>query len=104
MDIKKLTGNESSSIATSQARQAKVSQYQDQQVAHTSREGQDTVSISNRSRQLAKISTILEKDQVSRNDKIAALKEKVQNGTYSVDTREVARSMISFAADGELNI
>ncbi len=105
MDIKKIIGSEVS-LGSAQTKKAKANQYQEQeQQAHQiSREGFDTVTISSRSRQLSKISSILEQDQVAREDKIAALKAQVQNGTYAVDTREVARSIISFAVDGEVEV
>jgi negative regulator of flagellin synthesis FlgM len=104
MDIKKLTGNDASS-ASAQARNSRINQYQEQQQSQqNSRDGSDTVTISNRSRQLSKISSILERDDAARADKVAALKEKVQSGTYRVDSSEVARSIISYVADGEVTV
>jgi flagellar biosynthesis anti-sigma factor FlgM len=103
MDIKKIIGNDAS-LGSAQTRKTNVKQYQEQQSNQASREGLDTVTISDQSRQLSRISAILERDEIARESKIAALKEKVQNGSYSVDSREVARSLISFAADTESEI
>lgn len=114
MDLKKILRNDSSaqSIVQNSSTQAKaanvnktgINQYQQQESRQVFSEGSDTVTISERSRQLSRVSQILERDQIARDEKIAALKEKVQNGLYKVDSRDLARSIISFAADSELEV
>lgn len=63
--------------------------------------GEDTVSISTLSRQLNQVSSILADDELNRAARVAELKKQVENGTYSVSSEDVARSLISFARDTE---
>jgi negative regulator of flagellin synthesis FlgM len=106
MDIKKLTGNENP-LDSTRTQRSKVNPYQEQQArdaASGNSAGLDTVNLSNLSRQLSKISGILEKDEISRENKVAALKQQVESGTYKPESKEVARSLISYIADGEVRV
>lgn len=100
MEIKKLFGRETNQASSQAVQKSQVSAYQDQaQSSGTRSVDQDSVSISSLSRQLSQISDILTKDEESRSARVAELKQKVQNGTFSADPDDVARSLISFAAD-----
>ena len=64
--------------------------------------GSDTVSFSNASRDLLKASALLERDAVGRNSKIQDIKDRIEKGVYKIDSGEVAKSLISFVADGSV--
>lgn len=104
MDIKKIDRESAVNAANTNAAksQKQVNPYQDQQakgLANAEFKGSDTVSLSNIAKQLSKVSPILEQDAVERKAKIESLKQKVADGTYQVDSKDVARSIVSFAAD-----
>lgn len=106
MEIKKLfernTVDTSSSSAQQSAKKTKVAAFQEQQNAANARKaGEDSVTISPLSRQLAQLSQILSEDETARADRVAELKREVEEGNYSVGRDDVARSLISFAADTE---
>lgn len=61
-------------------------------------QGEDTVSLSPLSRQLAKVSEILQEDDKTRQNRIRELKQSVEDGTYEVDSEDVSRAVVSFAA------
>jgi len=64
--------------------------------------GSDTVSFSNVSRDLLKASALLERDAESRLSKIKDIKSRIEKGSYKIDSGEVAKSLISFVADGSV--
>ena len=64
--------------------------------------GSDTVSFSNASRDLLKASALLERDADVRSNKIKDIKDRIEKGTYKIDSGEVAKSLISFVADGSV--
>ena len=47
------------------------------------------------------MSGILDEDEAARALRVAGIKQQVEAGTYSVNSKEVALSLISFAADNE---
>ena len=105
MEIKSkiISDNAAASSAESAKRQQLVNKYGDgkagaQNAASTN--ASDTITFSNASRDLLKASSLLEKDDEVRAKKVQDIKARVQAGTYNVDSREVASSMISFIADG----
>ncbi len=103
MEIKKLfeRGNAQTSSQSVQ-RNRVASTYQAQNEGNAARRpGQDSVSISALSRQLSQLSNILADDESARSAKVSELKAKVQAGEFSVESTDVARSMVSFAADTE---
>lgn len=61
----------------------------------------DSVNISPLSRQLSQISQVLSEDEEQRRAKIAGLKSQIDGGTYSVPSKDVAKSIIDYAKDGE---
>ena len=63
--------------------------------------GDDTVTISPVSRQLAQISKIVAEDGSSTDNKIAALKEKIANGEYDIPSDEIAQSMIRYIKEND---
>ena len=102
MEIKKLA--EHDGLRTEEAvKRQKVSAYQDQNAAgeRPAVNGEDRVSISPLSRQLSQISGILDEDEAARALRVAGIKQQVEAGTYSVNSKDVALSLISFAADNE---
>ena len=105
MEIKKLFERNDVETATGSAQQAakknKVAAFQEQQTSADAarRAGEDSVSISPLSRQLAQLSQILAEDEGQRSERVAELKGRVEDGSYSVSRDDVARSVVSFAAD-----
>lgn len=77
--------------------------YKDQQVSNNNAQGSqgglDTVTVSSQSKTLMQASKILDQDAIARREKIESIKARVQNGSYSVDSKEVASSIISYFND-----
>lgn len=107
MEIKKLfergTVDTSSSSAQKSAKQNKVAAFQNQQNAADAarKAGEDSVTISPLSRQLAQLSQILAEDETDQAARVAELKRQVEDGSYAVNRDDVARSIVSFASDTE---
>jgi negative regulator of flagellin synthesis FlgM len=100
MDIKRLQG-ESTLGTTKTARQ--VNPYQDNQ-AKTNQSivapgSSDTVQLSSMARQLSKISPIIEEDAAQRKSKIDSIKARIEDGSYNIDSKDVAGSILSYASD-----
>ena len=104
MEIKKLfeRGNVESNTSSAQqtAKKKGAAAFQEQQNL-ARKAGEDSVTISPLSRQLAQLSQILAEDEVQQNDRVAELKAQVEDGSYSVNRDDVARSLVSFASDTE---
>ncbi len=62
-------------------------------------EGDDVVKLSGLSRQLFQISEIVEGDQSAQSERIAQLKKAIADGTYSVSSNDLAKSLVDFARD-----
>lgn len=77
--------------------------YKEQQVGNKegqgSVSGQDTVSLSSKSKTLIQASKILDQDAVARREKIESIKSRVKDGSYSVDSKDVASSIVSYFND-----
>ena len=58
--------------------------------------GEDTVTISPVSRQLAQISKIIADDKTDRAEKIELLKQKIINGEYNISSEEVAKVLLNY--------
>ncbi len=107
MEIKKLfernTVDTSTSSAQNSAKQNKVAAFQNQQNSADSarKAGEDSVTISPLSRQLAQLSQILSEDETDQAGRVAELKRQVEDGSFSVNREDVARSLVSFASDTE---
>jgi flagellar biosynthesis anti-sigma factor FlgM len=88
---------------TSQAeRAAERAAKNAERAAAKPRPGEDTVSISAQARQFQQISSILSEDEAASGDRVSALKAQVESGSYSVDSRDVAKSLGAFARDVEI--
>ena len=103
MEIKKLLGRNISGFGNGSTAE-KVSGSSEAETAQENTEaaksaGVDTVQVSSLARQLSQISTILNGDDLERRAKIDAIKKRVEDGTYSIDSKDVARSIISFTKD-----
>ena len=106
MDIKDIkTRDASVGIAVESKKQQQIQKYgggvagEQNLVAPA---GSDTVSFSNASRDLLKASALLEKDAEVRSNKIKDIKDRIEKGVYKIDSSEVAKSLISFVADGSV--
>ena len=99
MEIKKLFEQEN--VKTSSLSSKKISAYQGAQQAaeNTVRPEQDQVSISPLYHQLNQIFKVVDEEQAQQDKRVADIKARVEAGTYSVDSRSVARSLVSFAND-----
>ena len=77
--------------------------YKEQQVNQQANQAnsiaQDTVTVSSQSKTLFQASKVLEQDAAQRREKIEALKAKVQDGSYFVDSNKVASSIVSYFGD-----
>ena len=101
MEIKKLLGRNISGFGNGAAAD-KVTSNSEAETAQENSEaaksaGVDTVNVSSLARQLSQISTILNGDDVERRAKIDDIKKRIEEGTYSVDSRDVAKSLIDYA-------
>ncbi len=93
MKITDIKGLEVEQVATKQAE--KVSQAQGQQApAKPSRE-EDVIQLSPQSRLMQRAGEIVYQTPEVRPEKVAGLKDPVQQGTYEVDSQKVANSMIT---------
>lgn len=105
MDIKDIKLRDTSTNVVEGKRQQQIQKYgggnaQEQNLIAPS--GSDTVSFSNASRDLLRASALLEKDAEVRKGKISDIKDRIEKGTYKIDSKEVAKSLISFVADGSV--
>ena len=101
MEIKKIYDQDSIQRSYGARKQATVGGKEDgtQAGAATDPAASDTVNISSLSRDLSRVSAILDQDEADRADRVADLKKQIAEGTYSVSSTDVAGSLISFAAD-----
>jgi negative regulator of flagellin synthesis FlgM len=98
MRIKDLFSGASSGTYNS----GKVEKYSNDQINDNNQavgNGGDRVSISARAQQLRRVTDILRDDATVDKSRIAAIKAKVDAGTYQVPSEEVAGSLLSFIKD-----
>ena len=62
--------------------------------------GEDTVTISPMSRQLAQVAGVLSDDEANTTQKVAALKDRIANGEYSVDSATLASAVVKYWGEG----
>ncbi|MCB0358955.1 MAG: flagellar biosynthesis anti-sigma factor FlgM [Bdellovibrionales bacterium] len=74
----------------------------DRQAREANQDGQDTVSISPLARQFQQVSQILADDANEESSRVADIKARIESGQYSVDSREVAASVVRYAQESEL--
>jgi flagellar biosynthesis anti-sigma factor FlgM len=104
MEIRKLFGQQDAVRAANNRDKSNAVEQDDEQNGNQAGavqggNGQDVISLSRLSRQLSQISGILDDDEQRRAARVADLKQKVQSGNYSVDSKDVASSLISYAGD-----
>ena len=100
MEIRKLFGQQDAVNRTdAKKKEAAVQQNEQNTQGAAERAGQDVVSVSALSRQLLQISNVLDEDSRKRTERVAELKKRVDEGSYSVDSSDVAASMVSFASE-----
>ncbi|MCC6933920.1 MAG: flagellar biosynthesis anti-sigma factor FlgM [Deltaproteobacteria bacterium] len=58
--------------------------------------GEDTVTISPMSRQLAQISRVMSEDETKSAQKVGELKDKIANGEYKVNSDLIANSFVNY--------
>ena len=106
MDIKDIkTRDAASGLAVETRKQQQIQKYGGNGTAEQNSiapSGSDTISFSNASRDLLKASVLLEKDAETRSNKIKDIKDRIEKGVYKIDSGEVAKSLISFVADGSV--
>jgi flagellar biosynthesis anti-sigma factor FlgM len=105
MDIKDIKLRDVANGVVENKRQQQVQKYgekvsQEQKLGVPS--SSDTISFSNASKDLLKASILLDKDAEVRRSKIEDIKDRVAKGVYKIDSKEVAKSVISFVADGSV--
>ncbi|MFN8388908.1 MAG: flagellar biosynthesis anti-sigma factor FlgM [Bdellovibrionota bacterium] len=103
MEIRKLFGQQEA-LRTKNARQNEINGQSNDDGAKTAATtsggpGQDVVSLSSLSKQLLQISNVLDDDAHKRAARVQELKQQVADGSYSVDSADVAKSIISYAGD-----
>lgn len=89
-DVKSL---EVEQLVTQQAE--KVSGCQEQEPREKSREEVDVIHLSRQSRLMQKASEVVYQTPEVRPEKVSALQESVQGGTYEVDSLKVANRLIA---------
>ena len=99
--------NRTSAYNTDKATDANKSSTADKGVAgvvvpNIAKEGEDKISISPRARQLQQIAKITGDDEQARAERVAALKAQVENGSYAVNSDEVAKAIVSFVRDNSI--
>jgi len=62
----------------------------------------DTVSLSKEAREVAAVTQKLEKTPDIREDKVAEIQEKINNGTYNVDSQKAATNLLAESLINEL--
>jgi len=93
MKITDIKGLEVEQVATRQAE--KVSQAQGQQASAQPGREEDVIQLSPQSRLMQRAGEIVYQTPEVRPEKVAELKDPVQQGTYEVDSQKVANSMIT---------
>lgn len=61
--------------------------------------GEDTVTISSRARHLAQIAQILGDEDHERGQKVADIKKQVADGTYSISSPDVVKSLLHYTRE-----
>ena len=99
MDIKEIKSIQGQDAVqnTKTARHSGAKAYQDAR-ASNAQESIDKVSLSAEYHNYRLGAEILAKDQTQA-DKVKSIKERYESGTYSVDSRKVAESIIRYAQD-----
>lgn len=92
--------NSQQSQQADQASQAEANKADQQRRTNDAKQSasEDTVSISPLARQLKMVSGILEEDETNQQNRIEDIKARIADGTYEVDSKDVVRSLASFAA------
>ena len=93
MKITDIKGLEVEQVATKQAE--KVTPTQGQQPAEESGREDDVIQLSPQSRLMQKAGEVVYQTSEVRPEKVAALKDPVQQGSYEVDSQKVANSLIT---------
>jgi flagellar biosynthesis anti-sigma factor FlgM len=93
MKITDIKGLEVEQVATKQAE--KVSQAQGQPPPGKSGREEDVIQLSPQSRLMQRAGEVVYQTSEVRPEKVSALKDPVQQGTYEVDSQKVANSLIT---------
>lgn len=99
MEIKKLFGTQDTVQSSGLKKQKDLASRYEQGRDVVLNSGDDVVRLSSLSRQLSQVSQVLREDEEQRAKRVADIKQQVQDGSYSVNSADVARSIISFARD-----
>ena len=103
MEIRKLFGQDAVKNANANKTRTDAAQgdpnAQGTQAGAANTDGTDVVSVSRLSRQLLQVSDIVQDDSKVRASRVAELKRSIDEGTYSVSSSDVARSLVSYASD-----
>jgi flagellar biosynthesis anti-sigma factor FlgM len=87
--------NEESAININEALKGQATKATHRKMQQENASGVDEVKLSSRAREFQGIKDVLETVQVDREEKVAALRDSVENKTYSADTRKVAENLIN---------
>ena len=63
--------------------------------------GEDTITISPISRQLAQISSVIADDETNTGARVMSLKDQIESGSYAVSAEDIAGSLITYVQDKE---
>lgn len=103
MEIKKLFDRDVVQRSYGSQRQERADANRPGQPSVSAESGQDVVSISSVSLERSRISDsvqgVLVEDELRSRDRIEKLKEAIANGTYDPTSEDIARAIISFAAE-----
>jgi len=99
MEIRKLFGQQEAVKTATQTKRDEVELNQGSGQQTASAAGEDIVSLSRLSRQLVQVSDIVDQDGQKRAERVRELKKSIDEGSYSVSSSDVARSLVSYASD-----
>jgi negative regulator of flagellin synthesis FlgM len=104
MEIERISQRQSDSAISEQAaarRAERLSQEFQSRSTSTPVQGpSDTLEISNRSRELARARQAVDAAPEVRSEKVAAIKKRIEDGTYSVSPHLLARKLLE-GSDGD---
>lgn len=85
----------SSQLSTEYKLENKKTRPEPEEQQQVDKKGDDKVEISSRSRDIQKMEEMVNAAPEERAELVQSLKEKVENGEYKVDSREVAGDMLT---------
>jgi negative regulator of flagellin synthesis FlgM len=104
MEIERISQRQSDSAISEQAAARRAerlsSEFQSKSKAGQTQSPSDTIEISDRSRELARARQAVDATPEVRTEKVAAIKKRIEDGTYSVSPQLLAHKLLE-GSDGD---